>query len=56
VEWKVGDQTRTALVYLPPKSDRKRPVVFAFHGHGGRSEYAARKFAFHDLWPEAICV
>jgi polyhydroxybutyrate depolymerase len=54
--WKIGDDTREALVYSPPRTGKKRPVVFAFHGHGGRSEYAARKFAFHELWPEAVCV
>lgn len=54
--WKVGDVDREALVYLPPKSDGKSPVVFAFHGHSGRSEFAARKLAIHEHWPEAICV
>lgn len=54
--WKVGDDSREALVYLPPKSDGKSPVVFAFHGHSGRSEYAARKLAIHEHWPDAICV
>ncbi|CAN5510041.1 hypothetical protein BH10PLA1_BH10PLA1_10360 [soil metagenome] len=55
--WKVGDDTRAALVYLPPAAAGKRPpVVFAFHGHGGNMNYSARKFAIHELWPEAICV
>ena len=56
--WKVGGDTREALVYVPTetKPGEKRPLVFAFHGHGGRAEYSARKFAFHKHWPEAVCV
>jgi polyhydroxybutyrate depolymerase len=54
VTWKVGGDTREALVYNP--SDTKNPVIFAWHGHGGTSNFAARKFAFHKLWPEAIVV
>ena len=32
------------------------PVVFAFHGHGGSMQNAARSFGFHTLWPEAVVV
>lgn len=56
--WNIGDVTREALVYVP-KGEHKSahpPVVFAFHGHGGRSEYLVRKMALHQLWPEAVCV
>jgi polyhydroxybutyrate depolymerase len=53
--WKVGDVDREALVYLP-EGTGKHPLLFAFHGHGGSAAYSARKFAFHELWPEAICV
>ncbi len=56
--WKVGETTREALVYIPPVNDtkEKHPLVFAFHGHGGRAEYSARKLPMHELWPNAICV
>ena len=56
--WNVGDTTREALVYLPPSTStsKKVPLIFAFHGHGGTSGYAARKLAFHVTWPEAICI
>ncbi|MGC4006882.1 MAG: hypothetical protein QM811_28660 [Pirellulales bacterium] len=54
--WKVGDVTREALVYVPKTGDGPHPVIFCFHGHGGRAEFSARKFAFHDLWPTAIVV
>lgn len=62
MSWKVGETTREALVYFPPENkaaDEKKtqvPLVFAFHGHGGRSEYSARKLPIHEFWPEAICV
>lgn len=54
VTWTVGGDTREALVYNPPGS--KKPVIFAWHGHGGTSHYAARRFGFHTLWPEAVVI
>jgi polyhydroxybutyrate depolymerase len=54
--WQVDGQTREALVYIPAAPGEHPPLVFAFHGHGGRAELAARQFAFHTFWPEAICV
>lgn len=30
------------------------PLVLVFHGHGGNARAAARKFRFHELWPEAV--
>src|SRR5262245_54044750 len=54
--WKIGDDVREALVYIPDKPEKNPPVIFAFHGHGGTSTFAARQFDFHDHWPEAICV
>jgi len=56
VTWRVGDAAREALVYFPPKADSNPPLVFAFHGHGGTSEFASRRFAFHEHWPDAVCV
>lgn len=53
--WKVGGVERTALVYLPKKTEGA-PVIFAFHGHGGTSRYSARKMHLETLWPEAIVV
>jgi len=32
------------------------PVVLVFHGHGGTARNAARTFALHRHWPEAIVV
>ena len=55
--WTVDGVQREALVYLPPKSSKTNaPVVFAFHGHGGNMNFAARGMAFQNAWPEAIVV
>jgi polyhydroxybutyrate depolymerase len=61
----VDGQERSALVFLPSKAPDARsstkddpgsPVVFAFHGHHGKSQQTARKFQIQKLWPEAIVV
>ena len=57
MEWKVDDVEREALVCAPSKpGEGKPPLVFAFHGHGGTMRNAARSFAFHERWPEAVVV
>jgi polyhydroxybutyrate depolymerase len=56
-EWKVGDTVREALVYVPAQAlTEDTPLLFVFHGHGGSMSNAARSFAYHTLWPEAIVV
>jgi len=56
-EWKVGEATREALVCVPDSArTNPTPVVFAFHGHGGSMQNAARMFSIHTRWPEAIAV
>ncbi len=56
-EWTVEGVRRTALVYAPERAHgAATPILFAFHGHGGTAERAARGFAYHSLWPEAIVV
>ena len=48
---------REALVHVPPTAKgTAAPVVFAFHGHGGSMNNAARSFSYHTQWPEAIVV
>jgi len=55
--FKVEGVDREALVYVPSKAKSTRtPVVFVFHGHGGTAGQAARSFAMHRHWPEAIAV
>ena len=57
ISLQVGDVTREALVYAPKSAKEKdTPVVFVFHGHGGKGEGAARSFAMNTNWPEAISV
>jgi polyhydroxybutyrate depolymerase len=56
-QWTVDGVVREALVYTPPSAKTNAaPVVFAFHGHGGSMNSAARMFSFHTRWPEAIVV
>jgi polyhydroxybutyrate depolymerase len=56
-EWKVDGVAREALVHAPLAAKTTfAPVVFAFHGHGGTMAHAARTFAYHKAWPEAVCV
>jgi len=56
-EWTVNGIVREALIHFPPTArSQKTPVLFAFHGHGGSMQNAARTFAYHTRWPEAIVV
>ena len=56
-EWKVDGVVREALVSVPLiHGSNSAPVIFAFHGHGGTMQHAARVFHFHTLWPDAIVV
>src|SRR5690242_15789099 len=56
-DWTVDGVTRSALVYVPDSAKGSpTPVIFAFHGHGGTMEHAARTFGYHKIWPEAIAV
>ncbi len=57
MHWTVDGVQREALVCLPSVSAKTRPpVIFAFHGHGGNMNFAARGMAFQNFWPEAIVV
>ena len=56
-EWTVDGVAREGLVYVPAQAKTAAtPVVFAFHGHGGSMQNAARMFRYHTLWPEALVV
>ena len=56
-QWTVDGIVREALVWAPPQAGTNAvPVVFAFHGHGGSMQNAARSFGLHTLWPEAMVV
>lgn len=57
MRWTVGGIERQALVFAPSASTHEKlPVIFAFHGHGGNMQFAARGMHFQDAWPEAIVV
>jgi polyhydroxybutyrate depolymerase len=53
--WNIDGTTRRALVHLPASAEGA-PIIFAFHGHGGTMNFAARRFRLHVLWPEAVVV
>lgn len=56
-EWNVDGVTRKALVWVPDSIPTNGcPLIFAFHGHGGSMQGAAKEFKFHELWPEAAVV
>lgn len=56
-EWKVDGVDREALLHVPGNAKTQAlPVVFAFHGHSGTMNQAARSFQYHRHWPEAIIV
>src|SRR6185312_14576906 len=57
MQWKVGDTTRRAIIYVPGTAkSQPTPVVFVFHGHGGNMQNMFRSRGFDKLWPEAIIV
>lgn len=56
--WTVGGVERTALVAAPAVAagTMGSPLVLIFHGHGGTAQHAARTFAIHAQWPEAVVI
>lgn len=55
--WSVDGAPRTALLHVPTTAKTTpAPLVFVFHGHGGRSASIARTLPLHELWPEAVVV
>jgi polyhydroxybutyrate depolymerase len=56
-ELTVDGVVREALLWAPAKAKTEpAPLVFAFHGHGGNMNNAARMYHLHTLWPEAIVI
>jgi polyhydroxybutyrate depolymerase len=56
--WNIGGVERKALVFAPAVEtpNEKRPLIFAFHGHGGEMQNTASQMNFQTVWPEAIVV
>lgn len=52
----VDGTARTAILYRPQSLTSNTPIVYAWHGMGGRAESAAASFRIHDAWPQAIVV
>ena len=56
-EWMIDGVTRQALVSAPASAaTNPASLIFAFHGHGGSMQNAARSFRMHEVWPEAVVV
>jgi polyhydroxybutyrate depolymerase len=58
MRWTVDGEHRAALVFPPAPTHEyvKRPLVFAFHGHGGNMQGISQLMHIHTLWKEAIVV
>jgi len=63
MKWTIGGVERRGLVFAPAALPRigmgtiaKRPLVFAFHGHGGTARSASLSMRLQARWPEAIVV
>jgi len=58
--WTVAGNERQAIVYAPAPvaatNAVSRPLVFAFHGHGGNMTNTAQQMHIQTVWPEAIVV
>src|SRR5262245_32516284 len=54
--WHVAGFPRSALVFPPIARTAKPPLIFAWHGHGGKMDGVAESMHFQSLWPEAIIV
>ena len=56
--WTVDGEDRVALVYqpAPTASAIRHPLIFAFHGHGGKMQGTSQLMHLQTLWPEAIVV
>jgi polyhydroxybutyrate depolymerase len=56
--FKVDGVRRQAVVYVSakPAPASGAPLVFVFHGRGGKAERAAARFKLHEHWPEAVVV
>jgi polyhydroxybutyrate depolymerase len=59
-EWMINGVKRTGIVELPAAGVTKPangwPVVFLFHGHGGKDTQIMRQFRIGDSWPAAMVV
>ena len=55
-EWSVDGVKRTALVRMPSGATGQLPVVFCWHGHGGRATQAAGRWGYDKVDATSILV
>lgn len=55
-EWTIAGVRRTALVRIPRSGSGPYPVVFCWHGHGGRAVQAARNWGYDQADRASILV
>ncbi len=53
--WTIDGVKREALVHLPKNSDNA-PIVFFFHGRGGKVPQVSKQHPLQEYWPEAVVV
>ena len=60
MNWTINGVKREALVFAPKPvaatNAVRRPLVFAFHGHGGNMQGTSQQMHIQTIWPEAIVV
>ena len=58
MRWTIDGVQREALVFAPRAKQgvARRPLVVAFHGHGGTMLSASEQMHIQALWPQAIVV
>lgn len=58
MHWTIDGVQRDALVFAPHATHgaAKRPLVIAFHGHGGHIRSTSAQMHIQALWPQAIVV
>ena len=58
MHWTIDGVQRDALVFArhARPGAAKRPLVIAFHGHGGRMLSTSQRMHIQTLWPQAIVV
>lgn len=55
--WTIEELQREAILHIPDRAKTApTPLLFAFHGHGGRMERVAATWDYQHVWPEAIVV
>lgn len=56
VTFSVDGVERSAQVVVPAGTQRLAPLVFVFHGHGGRGAQVERQLDMEGAWPAAVVV